>query len=256
MDGLTTSRVEVAVVSAGEPALTWAHARALGARGLTVLVVGLPQDLQALHEARRDDHASVTVRTAPGDPAVEADWTRWSEIARSIGRLRMLVTLARPTAGGTLLELTRDRWQQGVDSTVRGAFLGMKVLGPLLRDDGGGAIVHVTSTAALDADADPVGTATAWAVRGLTKTAAQELGPWQVRVSSVHHGVLAGQDGDPRRRAAAELAPLRRAGSVDDVAELVAHLGSDAATFVTGAEVAIDGGWTSGVHATYARHPR
>ena len=118
----------------------------------------------------------------------------------------------------------------------------------------------MSSAAGLDQNPDPAYTASKWGVRGLTKTSSQELGPWRVRVNSIHPGyVLTSMTdfaSDEMRQAKTELTPLQRPGQAWEVAELAAFLVSDAAAFITGAEIAIDGGWTSGSQATEARRMR
>lgn len=246
-----------AVVTIGRPALAIAHAEALADAGLAVLLVGHASVVDTLWpEVQGLRRAGARIEVASGDPADPGAWQGWVLAAGAIGPVGVLVTDAAPSSTTRLSDLTSAAWARGVEDVVTAAYLAMRAVAPVMSRHGRGSIIHVTSVAGLEADDDPVVTAAAWAVRGLAKTAAQELGPHRVRVNSVHHGPLEVTRTGARDRAVADLPALRRAGRPAEVAGLVAFLASDASTYITGAEIAVDGGWSSGVHATLARHPR
>ena len=225
----------------------------LTARGARVLAVDLAPVPDAL--ARR-----------PGVTPLEADVTTpegWEAIAERAaelrGGVRALVNNAGVLGHTRIARTTRRDWDRTMDVNLKGTWLGMRSMGPLIGDAGGGAIVNVSSAAGLDHHPDAAYTASKWGVRGLTKTAAQEFGPRGVRVTSIHPGYIETVMGtaapEIARSAMVSLLPMARAGQPEEVAELVAYLVSDAAAYVTGAEIAIDGGWTSGVQAAAARRP-
>lgn len=128
-----------------------------------------------------------------------------------------------------------------------GCFLGMREVSPLIETSGGGAIVNISSIAGMRGSRTCMAySATKWALRGMTKCAALELAPAGIRVNSIHPGwveteMLLAEDSSDRESQYA-LIPLKRAGTVDEVADLVLFLLSNESRYITGAEIAIDGG--------------
>lgn len=251
---------KVAVVTGGGHGMGAAHVHALTARGAAVLLTDLDESAGRATAAEAVDAGGTAVFEA-GDVRDAATWARWRDAAREhFGSVHVLVNNAGVFGEESVLTVTRATWQRVVDVNLKGVFLGMQTFAPLMREAGGGSIVNVSSAAGLDQNPDPSYTASKWAVRGLTKTAAQELGPSGIRVNSIHPGyVLTSMSEfapDAMRAAKMQLTPLRRAGEAWEAAELVTFLASDAAAFITGAEIAIDGGWTSGSQASEARRAR
>lgn len=132
-----------------------------------------------------------------------------------------------------------------------GVFLGMRAVVPTMREHGGGAIINASSVEGMAGMAGCTGyAATKWAIRGMTKCAAMELGPHGIRVNSVHPGMIDTpmtrvHGGDAAMEFGASKVALKRVGYPADIAPLYVYLASDESSFVTGAEVAIDGGATA-----------
>jgi NAD(P)-dependent dehydrogenase (short-subunit alcohol dehydrogenase family) len=199
----------------------------------------------------------VTERPADELPDVDyrqlnvTDATAWAalgaELRASVGEVHGLVASAGITRRARLLDATGDDLHAAYDVNVGGVLLALQSVAPLM--PAGGSVVVIGSVAALTAHFPVAYTASKWAVRGLVKAACLELGPRGIRVNAVHPGYVETPmtaSAAPEFRAAnvAET-PLGRTGSVEDVAPVVEFLLSDAASFITGAEIPVDGGLTS-----------
>jgi 3alpha(or 20beta)-hydroxysteroid dehydrogenase len=130
-----------------------------------------------------------------------------------------------------------------------GCFLGMKAVVPLMQQSGGGSTVNISSVAGLRGSPGAIAySATKWALRRMTKAAAIDLAPRRIRVNSVHPGPIDTEMLKVRtleqNRERLKLVPMKRMGTAEEVAPLVLFLLSDESGYVTGAEVAIDGGAT------------
>jgi len=185
----------------------------------------------------------VRVRLDVGDPA------SWAEVAETVGRsherLVGLVSNAGIAGPGGVMATSDEAWQQVHRVNLDGVFFGMRAIGPLLRDGGGGSIVNVSSAAGLMGYHDVAYASSKWAVRGLSKSAAAEFARWGVRVNSVHPGLvstpMAGEPG-PYVAAHLEAVPLGEMATAHQVAETIAFLVGDQSEHITAAEFAVDGG--------------
>ena len=188
------------------------------------------------------------------DVADESDWAALAaELAQRLGGepLRGLVNNAGITHRARLGAVDRADWDRVLGVNLTGPMLGMQALAPLMGR--GSSIVNIGSSAALNGHYPVAYTTSKWGLRGLTHVAATELGPRGIRVNVVHPGFIETPmtAGAPAAMRAAQLAltPLERVGSSDEVAEVVAFLLSDAASYLSGAEIPVDGGATSSAGA-------
>ena len=181
-----------------------------------------------------------------------ASETAWQEIVAAtlsaFGGLNILVNNAGTIARQGIVNTTLEAWNRTIAVNLTGPLLGMKHCAPAIRDSGGGSIVNISSTAGLTAHDDAAYTASKWGLRGLTKTAVLQFSPWNIRVNSIHPGQIAdtgffSSGGEAFAHAARAAIPLHRQGTPRECADLVLFLCSDEASFISGAEIAIDGGY-------------
>lgn len=221
-----------------------AHARMLVAEGAKV-VIGDILDEQGealaaeLGDAARYVHLDVT------------DADQWAAAvataAEQFGLLNVLVNNAGITALGKIGEFDMAKWQKCIDVNLTGTFLGMQAVVAPMRAAGGGSIINISSIEGMrGATLLHPYVASKWAVRGLTKSAAIDLGKDKIRVNSVLPGFIR----TPMTKYFPDdmmTAPLGRPGQPDEVATFVVFLASDESSFATGSEFVVDGGLTTDV---------
>ena len=182
------------------------------------------------------------------DVSQPAEWQRLVDELRRDGGLHVVVNNAAIThRRGRIMESELEDWDRLLAINLKGTLLGIKLTAPLLRDSGGGSIVNIGSVAALTAHFAATYSVTKWAVRGLTKAAALELIDWGIRVNAVHPGIVAtpalegSEDFVDAMRANT---PLGRTAQPEEIAAAVLFLASDEASFITGVDLRVDGGFT------------
>ena len=188
------------------------------------------------------------------DVTSERDWAAVvKEATGRYGKLDILVNNAGVSARGTIEETSVDDWDRVMGINSKGVFLGTRVAIPEMRKSGGGSIINISSQLGLVgmAESSPQYQSSKGAVRIFTKSAAIQYAPEGIRVNSVHPGPIVTPMTEARRSDSAvqqvmvSRIPLGRYGESKDVAYGVLYLASDEASFVTGSELVIDGGWTA-----------
>lgn len=181
------------------------------------------------------------------------DEGQWDALVASHGNwppIRVLVNNAGIHWNRRVVDESGPDMTRMLEVNVVGALLGMKALAEPMSRAGVGSVINVCSVLGLvGGGASPSYTASKWALRGLTKSAAIELGPRGIRVSAVHPGyietpMLAHVDSS-RSPDYYDFLPLGRAGQTDEVAELALFLASDRSSYLTGGDFTIDGGMTA-----------
>lgn len=201
-----------------------------------------------LGDAARYQHLDVTR---------EEDWQRVVAYARAeFGSVDGLVNNAGISTGMFLETESVERFRKVVDINLTGVFIGMKTVIPAMKEAGGGSIVNISSAAGLMGLAltSSYG-ASKWGVRGLSKLAAVELGTDRIRVNSVHPGMtytpMTAETGIRQGEGNYPNTPMGRVGEPGEIAGAVVFLLSGTSSYVTGAELAVDGGWTTGPTVKY-----
>jgi 3alpha(or 20beta)-hydroxysteroid dehydrogenase len=235
---------KVALISGGAQGMGAAHARMLVGEGAKVVIGDILDEkgkalADELGDAARYVHLDVTQPD---------DWeAAVSTALNDFGMLNVLVNNAGIVALGQIGKFDMAKWQKVIDVNLTGTFLGMQAAVEPMKAAGGGSIINVSSIEGLRGAVmvHPY-VASKWAVRGLTKSAALELGPHNIRVNSIHPGFIR----TPMTKHFPDdmvTTPLGRPGQSDEVATFVVFLASDESSYATGAEFVMDGGLVNDV---------
>ncbi|MBI3329865.1 MAG: glucose 1-dehydrogenase [Nitrospinae bacterium] len=244
---------KVALISGGARGQGAAEARLFAQEGANI-VFGDILDEEGKHvetEIRAQGGEATYVHL---DVTRSADWRRAVQIAESqYSKLDVLVNNAGIVIRGTIEETSAGDWDRIMAINMKGVFLGTKYAIPAMRRAGGGSIINISSGAGI---APALGTSAAYAatkggVRLFTKATAVQHANDRIRCNSVHPGpidtlMVRGPQTDPARLTdLIERVPLGRLGTAEEIAYGVLYLASDESSFVTGAELVIDGGRTA-----------
>jgi meso-butanediol dehydrogenase/(S,S)-butanediol dehydrogenase/diacetyl reductase len=238
----------VVIVTGGASGIGEATARAFAAEGARVVIADIDRE-RGQTVAREID-----ARFEPTDVGDEAEIARLLEgTAQSLGRIDVLVSNAFATAVGPIEKLTLEGWRLTQAVTLEAVFTGLRAVAPLMRQQGGGAVVNVASISGLGGDRGLAAyNAAKGAVINLTRTAALELAASGIRVNAVCPGVIdtpavrrAFSVAPEREAPVCAAVPLRRLGRPEEVATAILFLASEEASYVTGATLVVDGGLTA-----------
>lgn len=241
---------KVAIVAGGGTGIGRAIARLFAREGARVAVFGRrPEPLREVAEAIAADGGRA--RAVAGDVGVESDVARLiAETRRELGGVDMVVNSAAVRLRSPLVDIPAADFAEVLRINLVGAFILTKLAAGPLRERGGGSIIHIGSALGSVAapDFSPY-VASKGGLNALARAAAVELVQDEIRVNVVAPGTIdtpIGQ-GVPefRRHLLKHRIPIGRAGHVDDIASACLYLASDAARYVTGSILAVDGGWTA-----------
>ena len=247
---MTRLNDKVAIVTGGARGMGAATSRLFAAAGAKVVIADLLEgDGEAL---AKDIGAAALYRHH--HVSDEASWASLvADTLAAWGRIDILVNNAGVLLFKTLQETARAEFEKVLHVNLIGSFLGIQAVTPHMIERGRGAIVNISSVDGMKG-ANGLGAycSSKWALRGLTRVAALELGHRGVRVNSVHPGGVDTVMSNPGRLARSEVdrnyagVPLQRVGAAEEVARASLFLASDEASYLCGAEIAVDGGMLAG----------
>lgn len=233
----------IAIVSGGARGMGAAHVERMAREGVKVLAGDiLTEDGKALESRLRGD--GLDVRFQQLDVTSQADWSAAVAAAEKAfgGPVDVLVNNAGIVSYGGVDTVSLEDWNRVIGVNLTGVLLGMQAVADSMGNNGGGVIVNVSSTAGMMGYSGIAAyTASKWGVRGLTKAAALDLAPKNIRVVSIHPGPIRTPMTSDIGEDIVQTQCIPRFGEPEEVADLVWFLVTHA-TFCTGSEFVIDGG--------------
>lgn len=243
---------KVAIITGGSQGMGEATVRQFVAAGAKVVIADILDDkgkalADSLGENAEFHHLDV---------ASKAQWDELVTFAETrFGKLNVLVNNAGILHVASLVDTSEDDYMRVVRINQLGPMLGMQAVVAPMKRAGKGSIINISSFEGFQAKNGLTAyVATKWAVRGMTKAAAIELGKYNIRVNSVHPGgvhtpMSGATSAEPDAQANALYAkhPIPRVGMPDEVANVSVFLATDEASYTTGSEILADGGWNAGL---------
>ncbi|MGF7148178.1 3alpha(or 20beta)-hydroxysteroid dehydrogenase [Sphingomonas zeicaulis] len=242
---------KVAIISGAAQGMGAATARLFASEGAKVVLGDVLDEKGHAVAAEIGDAASFRRL----DVREEEDWAAIvAHAGERFGKLDILVNNAAVTHFGAAEELRKADVERVLGINLIGTMMGVKHAVPALKANGKGVIVNISSVDGLRGCNGLVAyTASKWAVRGITKSYAYEFGPCGIRVVSIHPGGVNTEMGNPGGETAEAVnarhfrrVPLQRIGEPEEIARATLFVCSDEASYISGAEIAVDGGWTAG----------
>lgn len=236
---------KVAIVTGARGGIGKAIARKLHASGAKMVLT----DIEMLPAAILEEFGDAAI-ALEHDISEANDWANTVAAATErFGGVDILINNAAHYDAKSVMETSQEEFSQHWRVNELGGFLGIKAVIAAMQGRGGGSIVNISSGAGLRGMPSMFAySTTKWAIRGMTRSAALDLAPLNIRVNSVHPGIInTAMLHDHNSREVVEqlkaLTPLGVIGEPENIAEAVAYLASSAARFVTGSELVVDGGF-------------
>jgi 3alpha(or 20beta)-hydroxysteroid dehydrogenase len=236
---------KVAVVTGGAGGMGASHVRRFVQEGANVVIADLAEDPgNALARELGEQAAYMKLDVSDG-----ASWENLvKETEEKFGSVDILVNNAGISIPGNTQDTPFDDYQKTIKINQDGVFLGMQYVYPSMKKVNGGSIINISSSAGINSSPNTSAyTASKFAVRGMTKAAALDFAPDNIRVNSVHPGLIQtpmAEDEETKKvmDALKENVPLKRLATPEEVTNLVLFLASDEASYCNASEFVIDGG--------------
>ena len=246
---------KVAIITGAAQGMGAATARLFAAEGAKVVLCDVIEDKG--QETARDIGESAVFQKL--DVRSEADWERVvAETVARFGKLDILINNAAVVHFSPIEAMPAEDIERVLAINVMGTMLGAKYAARAMTEASRGVIVNISSVDGLrGCNGLSAYTASKWAVRGLSKSLAYELGPRGIRVCTVHPGGVNTQMGNPTGltgdavNVGYERVPLQRIGEPEEIARASLFIASDDASYISGAELAVDGGWSAGYYQPF-----
>jgi 3alpha(or 20beta)-hydroxysteroid dehydrogenase len=238
---------KVAIITGAARGQGAAEARLFAEQGAKVVLGDvLEEEVRAVANEIGDAAASLKM-----DIRKPEDWAAAVAAAEAMGPLNVLVNNAAVVHFASILDTTLEDYERVVGINQKGTFLGIQSVIEPMKRAGGGSIINVSSIDGLQAKNGIIAyAASKWAIRGMTKVAALELGHHGIRVNSLHPGGIDTLMGNPAKMDNIDefyrKYPIPRAGRSEEIAQLALFVASDESSYSTGSEFVADGGWGCG----------
>jgi 3alpha(or 20beta)-hydroxysteroid dehydrogenase len=241
---------KVAVITGGASVMGAATSRMFVAEGAKVVIADV-LDQEGEQLAKELGAAAVFVHH---DVTDESSWAHVIAVAgKNFGAIDVLINNAGILLFKSIMQTSKQDYERVLDVNLVGTFLGVKIVGEHMIANKRGSIVNISSVDGMKgANSLAAYSSSKWGVRGLTRVAAMEFGHHGVRVNSIHPGGINTVMANPAGVARSEVdkgyghVPLQRAADSEEVAKVSLFLASDDASYVCGAEIAVDGGMLTG----------
>jgi 3alpha(or 20beta)-hydroxysteroid dehydrogenase len=242
MAGTGRLQGRIAIITGAAQGMGAEHARAFIAEGARVVLTDLQEPAGQALAAEFGPNA-LFVRH---DVSKAQDWDAVIATTRTaFGPANVLINNAAMYFICPVDEADPERVRKLLDVNIYGSWLGISKLAPVMREAGGGSIINLSSLAGMRGIPwHGIYGTSKWAIRGLTKTAAYDLGPSGIRVNAILPGAIeeTGMAGGPLDETQLAAIPLRRTGRKSEVSQLAVFLASDESAYITGGDHVIDGG--------------